>query len=81
MATKTIDIKNLNFEEALAKLESIVSGFESQQIDLEQAIKNYALGEELRQHCEGKLTEAKLKVEQITTGQGGKLSTTDFDSN
>ncbi len=75
------DIKKLSFESALEELESIVSGFESGQIDLEKAIEKYSRGASLKQHCEKKLSEAKLKVEKITKkNDDGSVNTSDFDA-
>lgn len=80
MSLKSSDIKNLSFEEAVTKLEEIVNSFESQQVNLEQAIADYTIGEELRRHCEKKLTEARLKVEKITVNAKGNITTSEFDA-
>ncbi|MCE3233701.1 MAG: exodeoxyribonuclease small subunit [Rickettsiaceae bacterium] len=72
------DIKNLSFEDAIGQLEVIVNKFESGQVSLENSIELYTLGSELKSHCEKKLAEAKLKVEKITLGKDGKISTSDF---
>lgn len=74
------EIKNMPFEEAVSKLEEIVNKFESEQVDLERAIENYAVGEELRKHCQAKLNEAKLKVEKISITSDGGVDTSEFSA-
>jgi exodeoxyribonuclease VII small subunit len=67
--------KDITFEQAAKELEDIVRKLESGQIDLENAIKDYERGNELRKICEQKLGEAKLKVEKIIKTQDGKITT------
>lgn len=57
--------KELSFEDALAELEVIVNKLESGDISLDGAIKAYERGSILKEQCEKKLNEAKLKVEKI----------------
>lgn len=64
--TTKANIKKMSFEEAMAELESIVTRLESGQIHLEDAIESYTYGAQLKDHCEKKLSEARLKVEKIT---------------
>ncbi len=74
------DIKSLSFEKALAALEEIVAKLESGRVDLEESIKIYERGEELRNHCETKLAEAEARIEKITLGANGKpTGTTPLD--
>ena len=71
-------VEKMSFEEALGELESIVGALESGKAPLEDSIKNYERGIALKQHCETKLREAQLKIEQITVGPDGKATTTPF---
>ena len=66
------DISALNFEKALAELETIVAKLESGKVDLEESIKIYERGEALRKHCEAKLAEAEARIEKITLSPQGK---------
>ena len=66
------DISKLGFEEAMRELEDIVRRLESGQVKLDDAVKAYERGAVLRRHCEAKLADAKMKVEKITGGSGGK---------
>lgn len=64
------EVGKLSFEEALAELESIVDRLDRGDIELAQSIEAYERGTLLRQHCERKLDEARLRVEKITEGGG-----------
>jgi exodeoxyribonuclease VII small subunit len=75
------DITKLSFEEALEQLEDIVSKLEDGSINLEESIEEYTRGVHLKNHCETKLKEATLKVEQITIDKEGKFSTKEFNKN
>ena len=75
------DITKLSFEEALEQLEDIVSKLEDGSIDLEKSIEEYIKGVHLKNHCENKLREATLKVEQIIIDKDGKFSTKEFNKN
>ena len=75
------DITKLSFEEALDQLEDIVSKLEDGSINLEETIEEYTRGVHHKNHCETKLKEATLKVEQITIDKDGKFSTKEFNKN
>ncbi len=47
---------------------------------LDDAIGAYERGALLKRHCESKLREAQAKIEQISVGSDGKVSTTPFNS-
>ena len=66
------DITAMNFEKALAELETIVVKLESGKVDLEESIRIYERGEALRKHCEAKLAEAEARIEKITLSPQGK---------
>ena len=68
------DIKKLSFEKALGELEEIVDNLESGSVDLEQSIGHYTRGSLLRLHCQNKLDEAVLKLEEIKVSSDGKVS-------
>lgn len=54
--------KEQNFETALAELEKIVSGMESGQLPLEDALAAYKRGTELLKFCQQKLSDAEQQV-------------------
>ena len=67
------EIKEMSFEEALLKLETIVGELEDEKIELEESIKRFELGVMLSSHCLAKLDEAEKKIEELTRNQDGKL--------
>ena len=63
---KIPDVSNLSFEEALTELESLVGQLENGQASLDDAISAYTKGVALKKHCQTRLDEAKLKIEQLS---------------
>ena len=53
---------------------NIVDNLESGNVDLEKSIENYTRGSLLRSHCQAKLDEAVLKLEEIKVSSDGKIS-------
>ena len=71
----------LSFEEALSQLEAIVERLESGTVDLDKAVDAYARGMLLKQHCQARLEEARLKVEKIKLPEnGGPATAQPFES-
>jgi|TARA_B110000967_G_C18890113_1_gene566759 exodeoxyribonuclease VII small subunit len=68
------DISNFSFEEAMVELEDVVAKLENGQVPLEDSIKLYEMGNDLKKHCEQKLKEAEEKVAQITFSSDGSVS-------
>ena len=68
------DIQKLSFEKALAELEEIVDNLESGSTDLEKSIEFYTRGSQLKAHCQQKLDDAVLKLEEIKVSSDGKVS-------
>lgn len=73
-------LESLSFEDALGELETIVRSLEKGDTPLEDSIKAYTRGTELKAHCEKKLREAQAKIEKITVGKDGSLSTEPLDA-
>ncbi|HYC74446.1 exodeoxyribonuclease VII small subunit [Brevundimonas sp.] len=63
---------DLSFEDALQRLEQIVSRLESGQAPLEESITLYEEGARLKAHCEDRLKAAQLRVEKIVVGADGQ---------
>lgn len=59
-------ISKMSFETAMERLEEIVETLSSQKINLDSMISIYEEGTLLREFCEGKLAEAKMKIETVT---------------
>ena len=62
--------KKMSFEEALNQLESIVDKLEQGEVSLGDAVKAYEKGSELKDICQKRLDEARLKVEQVRAKRG-----------
>ncbi len=72
------DIKNLSFEEALARLEAIVRELESGRTKLDDAVAAYEKAVALKQLCETKLKSAQLKIEKIEITPDDKVASSEF---
>jgi len=59
------NVEDLSYEEALAELEQVVSALESEQSQLEDAIKLFERGQALAARCGVLLEAAELKVKQV----------------
>ena len=66
------DIAALPFEDALKRLEDIVSQLETGQVSLERSIEIYEAGNHLRSHCESLLKNAEARIEKITLSASGQ---------
>lgn len=79
MSHKAVEISKLSFEQALQELDTLVKKLEEGRLPLEEAIASYERGTGLKNHCEAKLREAKLRVDQMTIGTDGTATLTPFD--
>jgi exodeoxyribonuclease VII small subunit len=61
------------FEEALQKLESIVTAMEAGDLPLESLLARYEEGVKLARVCQEKLAEAELKIQQLEKTAAGEL--------
>ena len=70
-------VDQMSFEQAMSELEAVVSKLERGDVALEDSIKLYGRGAELKKRCEDKLKEAEEKVAAITLeAQGNPTGTT-----
>ena len=67
------------FEDALNKLEKIVSKLEGGDIPLEESLRLFEEGIRLSRFCNQKLDEAEKKVEILLKGKNGVLKPQPFD--
>ncbi len=58
-------IEKLTFEEAMKELEKLVDNLDKGDVSLDEAIAAYDRGSQLKDYCQKKLNEAKMKVETI----------------
>ena len=72
-------MKDIGFEEALKKLEDIVSGLESGDVKLEEAIKKYEEGLKLSALCTKKLDEIQNRIDVLTKKSDGGYEIDNFE--
>ena len=59
------ELEKLTFEEAMKELEKLVDSLDKGDVSLDEAITAYDRGSQLKDYCQKKLHEAKMKVETI----------------
>jgi exodeoxyribonuclease VII small subunit len=64
--------KTVSFEEALEELETIAEKLERGQLSLEESIKAYERGMDLKKICADRLKEAEGKIEFLSKNADGK---------
>lgn len=69
----------MKFEEALKKLEKIVSDLEDGDLPLDTALERYEEGIRLSKACAKKLEVAKKKVEILLKNEDGTVELKEFD--
>lgn len=70
--------KEIAFEDAMKKLESIVEHLETGDLSLEAALKSYEEGVRMADLCSKRLQDAEKKVEVLLKTTGGKFKTEPF---
>jgi exodeoxyribonuclease VII small subunit len=78
-APRSLD--KISFEDALGELERIVASLERGEVSLDDAIKAFERGTELKSHCQARLEEARMRVEKIKLPSAGEApdAATPFD--
>jgi exodeoxyribonuclease VII small subunit len=61
----------LSFENALEKLETIVESMETGEVPLADLLAKFEEGNKLLKHCESRLKDAELKIEQLKKERDG----------
>ena len=59
------EFEKLTFEEAMRELEKLVDDLDKGDVSLDEAIAAYDRGSQLKDYCQKKLHEAKMKIETI----------------
>jgi exodeoxyribonuclease VII small subunit len=70
--------KDMTFEQALDRLETIVQEMESGTMDLEKMMQHFEEGNTLAKFCSTKLNEVERKIELLVK-KGGQVTTEPFD--
>ena len=66
-------LEKMTFEEAMKELERLVDALDKGDVSLDEAIAAYDRGSQLKDHCQKKLNEAKMKVETIQSSGDSKV--------
>ena len=66
-------LEKMTFEEAMKELEILVDSLDKGDVSLDEAIAAYDRGSQLKDHCQKKLNEAKMKVETIQSSSDSKV--------
>jgi exodeoxyribonuclease VII small subunit len=72
-------MKEISFEKALEKLETIVEELESGDLPLDASLKKYEEGIKIARACHGQLDEAKEKIETLMKDEDGRFETKTFE--
>ncbi len=65
----------LSFESSLTKLETIVESMELGEVPLADLLAKFEEGNKLLKHCESRLKDAELKIEQLRKERDGVVFT------
>ena len=63
------ELEKLSFEEAMQELEKLVNSLDKGDVSLDEAIAAYDRGSQLKDYCQKKLHDAKMKVETIQASE------------
>jgi len=72
--------QEMSFEDAIAKLESVVDALEGGQLTLEESLKLFEQGMALRAVCEAKLEQAETAIKALLETSPGVVSEVDFEA-
>ena len=78
MPAKPTD-KELNFEQAIDRLEDLVEQIESGEVGLEDALARYEQGQTLIKRCRGILDKAERRIAELTEDDQGTPRITEAD--
>ena len=67
-------LNGMSFEEAMKELEKLVDSLDKGDVSLDEAISAYDRGSKLKDYCQKKLEEAKMKVETIQSSEGANIT-------
>ena len=73
-------LEKMTFEDAMKELENLVDSLDKGDVSLDEAIAAYDRGSQLKDHCQKKLNEAKMKVETIQSSGESNVIPNKFTS-
>jgi len=72
------ETKESSFEEALERIEEIISSLEEENLPLKNRIENFKEGAELLKFCDKELKEAEMSIKKIVD-ENGKIKLEEFE--
>lgn len=78
MAINRSEAPELNFEEAMARLEQIVRALEGGNVPLDESLTLYEEGVKLVKLCSSRLENAEKRIKILVDGGNGTLIEQDF---
>ena len=73
-------LDKMSFEDAMKELEKLVDSLDKGDVSLDEAITAYDRGSQLKEYCEKKLNEAKMKIETIQSSDKEDVVEAKFSS-
>jgi exodeoxyribonuclease VII small subunit len=73
MTDAATPVEKMTYEQALTALEEVVTRLERGDVPLDESIGLYERGAALKKRCESMLSEAEMKVAQITKSADGAI--------
>jgi exodeoxyribonuclease VII small subunit len=73
-AAKAANSAEIPFEDALGRLDGIVTAMEGGELPLEQLLQRYEEGTKLYRLWQERLAEAELKIAKLEAGAAGELT-------
>ncbi len=74
------NIENINFEDAMKRLDKITEELSREGVELENALALYEEGVKLARICNAKLETTERKIKMLQLSQSGELTEKDFNS-
>ncbi len=71
---------DLRFDEAVAKLETIIDQIEAGEVGLEESLVQYEQGAKLIEHCRLILSRAEQRIAELTADHAGRLGVAGADA-
>ena len=81
MSTSKKDKKNINFEDAMKRLEVIAAELAKEGVKIEDALALYEEGVGLVRECNKILEDTERKIKMLQLSVNGELSEKDFEEN
>ena len=68
-------MSEIKFEKAMSRLEKIVEELERGDLDIDKSLEIFEEGIKMSRVCSKKLNEAEAKIEKLTKGKKGEVTT------